>query len=344
MCSNELFALGATFSSSQQSQYTPTRYFCQHYFVNISYCHIARRSYCIGEKALTRWVDMIYNSISDDALSTHKISAKNMNINLPLEILGLNYTEMKAYTTLLQMGSGTIQEIVHKAGIKRTTTYSVLENLIQKKLVLLVEKGGKREYFAEDPKKIGSLFEAQEKELNKKKQRMLEMLPELSSMYNAHATKPKISFYEGEEAIKSAFDETLELPAGSEILSYTNSEELTAKYMHEFILDYMEKRTLKKISNRAIAEDSPFVRKVQKKDKAQLRDMILVNSQKYPCADRINIYGDKVSIISFKNKLVLTMESESVAKTFGSLFELAWLGAQKVGKLSPNPYLPKTKN
>jgi sugar-specific transcriptional regulator TrmB len=255
-----------------------------------------------------------------------------MNTNLPLEILGLNYTEMKAYTTLLQMGSGTIGEIVHKAGIKRTTTYSVLENLIQKKLVSLIEKSGKREYRAEDPKKIPGLFESQEKELTKKKQRMLEMLPELSSMYNAHATKPKISFYEGEEAIKSAFDETLELPEGSEVLSYTNSEELTADYMQEFVLDYMEQRTRKKISNRAIAEDSPFVRKVQKEDKAQLRNMILVDPKKYPCADRINIYGNKVSIISFKNKLVVTVESESVAKTFNSLFELAWLGAQKTGK------------
>jgi len=64
-----------------------------------------------------------------------------MSFNTPLELLGLNGTEIKAYTALLQMGSGTIQEIVQKTHLKRTTTYSVLENLMQKSLVVLVKKG-----------------------------------------------------------------------------------------------------------------------------------------------------------------------------------------------------------
>ena len=266
-----------------------------------------------------------------------------MSFNTPLELLGLNGTEIKAYTALLQMGSGTIQEIVQKTHLKRTTTYSVLENLMQKSLVVLVKKGNKREYFAEDPKKIFYLLEKQERELHEKKHSMLEALPELASMYNAHAVKPKVRFYEGEDAVKEAFYEPLELPKGSGTLVFTNSDELGTPFMHDSVIDFMDKRTDKKIYNRSIAEDTEFLEEIQDHDKEQLRDMTLIDPKKYPAVDRINIYGNKVSIISFKNKMVLTMESESVAQTFRSLFELAWIGAQKVGKPSPNPYVPPKK-
>lgn len=266
-----------------------------------------------------------------------------MSINTPLELLGLNTTEIKAYTALLQMGSGTIQEIVQKTHLKRTTTYSVLENLMQKNLVVLVKKGNKREYFAEDPRKIFSLLEKQEKELHEKKHSMIEALPELASMYNAHAIKPKVKFYESEEAVKEAFYEPLEMPTGSANLVFTNSDELDTPFMHDAVIDFMDKRTAKKIYNRSIAEDTPFLRSIQTNDNKQFRNMILIDPEKYPAVDRINIYGNKVSIISFKNKMVLTMESESVAQTFRSLFELAWIGAQKVGKPSPDPYVPPKK-
>jgi sugar-specific transcriptional regulator TrmB len=263
-----------------------------------------------------------------------------MDYKSSLFSLGLNPTEIQAYTQLLDMGSGTIQEIVHRTGLKRTTTYSVLENLMQKRLVTLVEKDNKREYFAENPKKIADILEDGEKELRRKKQLMLDALPELASMYNAHAKKPKVRFYEGEDAVKAAFYEPLDLPAKSETLVFSNADELDSPFMHDAVIDFMGKRTAKKILNRSIAEDSPFMEETQKNDKAQYRDMTLIDPKKFPAADRINIYGNKVSIISFKNKMVLSVESESIASTFRSLFELAWIGSQKVGKPSANPYIP----
>jgi len=145
------------------------------------------------------------------------------------------------------------------------------------------------------------------------------------------------------DAVKEAFYEPLEMPKGSGTLVLTNSVELGTPFMHDSVIDFMDKRTDKKIYNRSIAEDTEFLEEIQDHDKEQLRDMTLIDPKKYPAVDRINIYGNKVSIISFKNKMVLTMESESVAQTFRSLFELAWIGAQKVGKPSPNPYVPPKK-
>ncbi|MFH1749868.1 MAG: helix-turn-helix domain-containing protein [bacterium] len=267
-----------------------------------------------------------------------------MDYTLALEQFGLNKKEIKIYTTLLQMGSGTIQEIVRKTKIKRTTTYSVLENLMQKNLVVLVEKGKKREYFVEDPKKIISLLESKEKDLSEKKKRLIEALPEIKSLYNIHAKKPKIRFFEGEKAIKQAFEESLDLPKGSEILACYTTEELIKMFMNDYITSYIDQRIAKGITQRAIAEDSKFLEDFQKKDKKQLRNLVLVNPKKFPFTDQISIYGNKMFIASFKDLIAIIIESEPVVNTYRSLFELAWAEAQKLGKKSQNPYIPPKKS
>ncbi len=263
-----------------------------------------------------------------------------MNYNLALEQFGLNQKETKIYTTLLQMGSGTIQEIVRKSGIKRTTTYSVLENLMQKKLINLLEKDTKREYFAEDPKNIISILETKEKALSEKKKQLLEALPEIKSLYNIHTKKPKVRFYENDEGIKFVLDATLDLPKGSETLSYQTDEKLPSKFLQEYVFDYVKRRIAKGISQRMISNDSPFLQKMQQKDKVELRNTTMINAKIYPFTDQVIIFGDKVAIVSYSDQIALIIESQAVAQTQKTIFELAWAGAQKLGKPSPNPYIP----
>jgi len=266
-----------------------------------------------------------------------------MDYPTSLKLLDLNDTEIKAYMSLLQIGSGTIQDIVLATHIKRTTAYSVLQNLIQKGLITVVTKNKKKIYSAENPKKITHLLEKEQENLDTKKQQLKEAIPELASVYNAHINKPKVRFYEGAEAVIDTFNEPLDLPKNSETLVFSNSDELETDFMKDAVIDFMDKRTEKKILNRSIAENTKFLKEIQDNDKKQYRDMTLIDHKKYPALDRINIYGNKVSIISFKNKFALTLESKSVAKTFKSLYELAWIGAEKVGKPSPKPYIPPKK-
>lgn len=257
-----------------------------------------------------------------------------MNLENILNNLGLSKNEAKIYLAALEMGVSPAQDIARKAGIIRTTGYSILEQLVKKKLAHKTKEKNKTRYIAEDPKNLNKRFEDYQKELEKK-------LPELQAIYNRQEVKPQIRFYEGEDAVKTAFYEPLDQAEYSDSLVFSNSEELNTEFMHDIVIDFMEKRTAKKIYNRSLAEDTSFLRDIQKNDKKQFRNMILIDSKKYPCIDRINIYGKKVSIISFKNKMVFTIESESVVRTFRSLFELAWAGAQKLGKVSPDPYIPK---
>ncbi|MFA5967110.1 MAG: helix-turn-helix domain-containing protein [Patescibacteria group bacterium] len=258
-----------------------------------------------------------------------------------LSTLGLSNMEIKAYLALLEIGSATVLKLSHKTGIKRTTMYDVVEGLIHKKLITLTEKGNKRSYHAENPKKIDGLLAEEERKLAEKRKNFLTIIPELSSLFNAHDKKPKIRFYEGFEGIKTAFEETLELPRNTETLAYGSAYQLDSLSYQEYILDYISRRVAKGIYQRAIINDSPVAaKKFQADDKAQLRNTILVDEKTFPFVDEVNIYGNKVSIVSFKDELTLIIESEAIARTQRSFFEMSWITAQQIGKLSPNPYVP----
>lgn len=255
-----------------------------------------------------------------------------MELDTLLQNFGLNEKQIVIYTTLLQLGNANIQEIARKSKIKRTTAYSVLDTLIQRGLINFSQKGAHREYFAEDPKKLPSILEEENRKLEFKQKSLLSALPELSSIYNSKASKPKIRFYEGVEGLKQIYEETLLLKPDEEMFAFGQ-----ATLIHQFLGDqwvesYLSRRRDKKIFQRSLVEDSPAGIEHQKNDKNENRQTILIPQDKYPFISEINIFGNKISIVSFKELMGVVIESPDVAKTQKSIFELAWLGAKGIGK------------
>ncbi len=253
-----------------------------------------------------------------------------MDINKIISKLDLNKNQSKVYLTLLQMGSGSIQEVSKKSRIKRTSAYSILDGLIQKGLVVLSQKGAHREYVVENPKKIANIIDKKILDLEKDKEDFLEIIPELASIYNSKAKKTKIKYYEGVEGLKLLFEETLQLNKGEEILAYSSAESIH-EYFQEYVPFYLSQRVKKRIAQRCIAENSPTARKHKENDQAELRITRLVDKDRYPFSNEINIFGNKIFIASYKDLLGVLIESEDIAKTQRAIFELAWIGAEKSG-------------
>lgn len=51
--------------------------------------------------------------------------------------------------------------------------------------------------------------EEQVKMIEKQKQKVTELLPELISLQNIYNTKPKVQFFEGEKGMREAYEDTL---------------------------------------------------------------------------------------------------------------------------------------
>jgi sugar-specific transcriptional regulator TrmB len=238
-----------------------------------------------------------------------------------LENLGLDDKEAQVYLGLLEVGEANIAEISKKSGVKRTTVYNAIENLKEKGLVSSTARRQNTIYIAEDPRKL-------EQGLSEKMLFLKNILPELLSISNFIDKKPKIKFFEGFEGLKNVYMDTLNYP-DQELLAWI-SEKYLESFDEKFLYDYyVPERVKRKIWVRALAPDDLRISRFKEEDEKSLRKTRLIPTVKFPFSVEINLYGkNKISIISFEEKIGLIIESEKIYGTLKSIFEINWLWAE----------------
>lgn len=252
------------------------------------------------------------------------------NIESSLEQFGLHKNQVVVYLLLLKLGESSIQEITLKSKVKRTSVYKALDNLILRGLVTYQTKNKHRMYVAENPKKALMAVKEEQQAVLKKEQHLTSLLPELSSLYNAIPSKPKVKLFEGVEGLKQIYEETLLIKSGAEVLSITPAELLYEIFDEVWITDYLARRVKQNIHVRTIATDSVAAQKHQANNQIELRESRLVSENIFPFKNEINIFENKVAIISLKEQIGILIESMDAADTQRAFFELAWIGAQAI--------------
>ncbi len=211
-------------------------------------------------------------------------------------------------------------DIAKKAGVKRTTAYSVLNYLVDRGVVGKTKIKGKTRFLSEPPDKLLSIVVSLQTQLTN-------ALPQLEAMYNAKENKPKIIFFEGDEAIQNVYDDTLrEKPA--EILEWN-----TDQYFKRFpkTHNYIDKRVALGIRARRIAgEGSAWHRQNKRYDRAELSETVIVPKDKFWSDIEVNIYANKVAFLNYTENVSVIIESPAVAHAMRQAYELAWLGAKSV--------------
>src|SRR3989344_833046 len=139
------------------------------------------------------------------------------NITETLINLGLNEKQAKVYLACLELGSATIAELAEKSGVKRTSIYNFLEELIHKGFISELHQDGQILLIAEDPKLL--IKKSQEQLLGAQK-----IFPELLAMFNRPGNKPKVHFYQGIAGLKKVYEETLK--SREPIYAFTDYEKL----------------------------------------------------------------------------------------------------------------------
>lgn len=122
----------------------------------------------------------------------------NSEILKNLEDFGLNETESRIYTSLLNTGGGSVSSIAENAGIKRTTTYSTLDGLVKQGLARFDDFGLKRKIVPEDPSRLKAI-------LDQKQVKLAKTLPSLEALYNLKGNESFIKYYKGPQAIKHLY-------------------------------------------------------------------------------------------------------------------------------------------
>ncbi|MES2931005.1 MAG: helix-turn-helix domain-containing protein [Patescibacteria group bacterium] len=253
---------------------------------------------------------------------------KNLDLHKKLALIGFSEKETNIYLSLLEIGKGTVAEIARKAGINRPTGYHVLGSLEAKGLVKVSGKEPKQEYVAESPDAVEDLLESKQAEIREQLEQARVLIPELKSIHNV-VDRPKVMFYEGKEGLQRAYEDTLS--SAEEIRAYASVEDIQPTLPHYFP-EYYKRRTRKGIPIRAIFPESPEARERASLDKKEIRQSVIIPSEKFAFHPEINIYDNKVMIASWREKLGIIIESAEIADAMKKIYELAWAEAKRLEK------------
>lgn len=252
-----------------------------------------------------------------------------MDILKELEKIGLNDKKAKVYLAVLEIGSASAAKIAQKAGVERTGTYDVLNYLKENGLVAEIIRGKKRLFVAEDPDVLPRYFEQQkidlERDLTRKKQDFLDVLPQLRFMYSsASGLRPKVTYYEGKQGLLNLFYESLNCQKRETLFLWPAIDMIDVLGKEE-LEEYIKERVRRKIDIKVIRhKDKEIPYKRSGHGKEFFRDLRFAPA-KYDFSFGIGIFDNKVAIISTKkDNFGLLLESQEFADTMKIFFDALW--------------------
>jgi len=249
-------------------------------------------------------------------------------IEKDIQSLGLNEKEAKVYLASLELGQATVQKISAKAGIKRPTTYFIIENLMERGLMSSYYQGKKQLFMAEMPERILDLIAKERKELELREEQFKRLLPELQSINNRNKDKPVVKYYEGKEGVLSMTLEHMKNSKGQKAYSIFPRDLVEKNLTQEDLNIIRKERIANKISTRVI-----YTREKEGLGSIQDSELVRLPANEFPVSCDIAFYEDKVRIASFKDRLMgVVIEDKEIAQSLRSLFELAWKWVNRDGQ------------
>lgn len=228
--------------------------------------------------------------------------------------LGLSSLEARVYLAALTLGQASIQQIARKSGVPRTSIYNFLQRLLDRKLLVETIKGKRSVYSAGHPRRIRDAAAGELKALD-------DSLPSLVRLYDGARRRPHVTFYDGIEGIKELYEDTLRdnLP----IIAWTDYEHMF-NVMNRYLSRYPKERTKRGIFFRSIARDSRKTQEMVKRNASEMREIKRIQAE--DLRTEINVYGNKVAIMSFRKQfpLAVLIEDEDIARTLRIVWEKMW--------------------
>ena len=248
------------------------------------------------------------------------------DVKASLAELGLSTKESVVYLSMLELGPSSVQDISKKAGVNRSTTYVMIEGLKRHGLISTFEKGKKLLFSAENPGRLMSLVEEEMAKVRAKQDRVSQSLPRLLAIFNAINDKPRVRFFEGDEALMMAREEMIEKSSGA-IWEVYAADEISTQIGE--IREEHRMATAQRISikGRTLVAIKPgFLPNYFDLKASDVREMPY---EAYPFSGSVVITNQRVYLFSPKVAgLGVIMESREMVEMMRALYEAIWRSAK----------------
>jgi sugar-specific transcriptional regulator TrmB len=243
------------------------------------------------------------------------------NTQKVLEKWGLEPNEAAAYLGLLELGPSKVAEIAKVANIKRTTLYTVLENLENKGLVSRELKGLKTLFKSHHPKELLRLEEERKKDLES-------IFDGLAGLYHKGGSDEHIQLYKGTKNIQKIYLDLLDEVRLNEKYMVITDQESWFQSDPLFYQKFADKRARKVREVRMLMQNSETARHFKKFEKNFNLD-IKILPEEVSLLTNLVITERKVLIHELtKPSKLLLIENRSIITMHQQIFELLWKSLQ----------------
>ncbi len=240
-----------------------------------------------------------------------------------LKGLGFSDKEVKVYLAALRLGMQPASVLAKHLKMNRVTVYVICRKLIEKGVANVVTRRSIQYFTVEQPEALVRYADHQQHEWERKKKAIKKHIPEFSVYLQDYSSAPKVRFYEGEEGIKTVYEDTLKFKGP--IRAFLTVDTIPEEIKNFLMGEYMPALLKKKIRSEIIAGDSERARRYQERDSKYLRKTVLVKPRNYPFETEIALYGkDRAAFISFKegDLTAVIIENQAIHRTLSGIFEL----------------------
>lgn len=236
--------------------------------------------------------------------------------------LGLSISESVVLGILLQHGSMYASRIAKEARLNRTTTYGVLGELVERGLVSKVKSRTATQYQAIPPEMLPAYAAKRRDEMAEHEKDLRDAVPQLMFLREKARVFPKVQFFEGEEGVKQAYEDTLENNPEKFLRDITGVDAVFQRLGRKWVDYYLEKRTQLGIRCTDLAPESDWARESKKDDEKYLRTTKFIPAEYFFDAE-IALYGDKVGIFSYakESPVAILIEDATISHAMKQLFD-----------------------
>lgn len=245
--------------------------------------------------------------------------------------LGLKEAEAAVFTALVGRGTHPATRIAKWCGKPRNTVRGILDKLVHDGFITRTRRGNVHLYGVESASGISKvlrtkldLIQQETRERLKSVEQFAEALAERGS-----AGKPHITFYEGYDGLIRVYEDTL---TSSETLRSWGSFDANQEALPTYFKNYYKRRATKRIHMRSIHPDTTLARQSARRDKQELRRSKLINKRFFNIQPEIQVYDNKINIVSWKDKLGIIIESTEIADAMKQIFELCFESGDKIAR------------
>lgn len=238
-----------------------------------------------------------------------------------LKNIGLSEKEARVYLALVKFDSATVSDIAEEAGIKRPTTYVILDELRHKGLVLKIPHAKKTIFQAKTP---DELYEQTISNVN----RFEKALPKLRTI-NPSKKGIKTLYFEGVEGVKESLYYRLNDLKDSVDDGFFAKNDGLPQALVDIFSKWNKNREKNNIQMTGVTPDHPSTREYMQKFKNFYMDLLLAPKEDYSSDISIEVTKEFVRIVDGHEMKAIIIENPRVVDALKQIFALAKRNYQK---------------